>query len=308
MKFKVKERDREKRVDHFLVEKTGEYSRTQIQKMIKEGWVSINNQKVKANVTLKLNDNIYLKIPKNISNPNIKAKKIPLNITYEDAHLLVVNKPSGMLTHPTKYKEDDTLVNALLSYTQLSSGSDLIRPGIIHRLDKETSGLLLVAKNDQVHKALAKLIEKRQVKKTYITLTAGKLTPKSGTIEAPILKTRGSKNEGKSVVSPNEKAKMSITHYQVLEYIAHKYTLLEVDLETGRTHQIRVHLQAISHPIIGDKLYGQKKVNDHFEKLGLNRQFLHAKELEFTHPISKKKLRVTSDLPNDLQSILTQLT
>jgi len=237
-----------------------------------------------------------------------EAKEIPLDILYEDDDMLVVNKPAGLLTHPSAREKEYTLVNALLHHCgdRLSGIGGEQRPGIVHRLDKNTSGILMVAKHDESHKDLAKQIQERKIEKYYIALVSGLMKSKSGTIEAPLLKTRVRK-KNKVIVSPNKEAKDSTTLFSVKETFQDKYSLLDVQIITGRMHQIRVHFASIDHPVVGDITYGNKKVNEHFKKLGLLRQFLHAHKLKFRHPRTEKWMEFEAPLSEDLNEILDLL-
>ncbi len=299
-KYKVIAKDANKRVDKLISELESDLSREYIKKLINSGAVSIGGKLAKASSKLKNGDLIKIDFPEPVK-MEIKAIDIPLDIVFEDQHLIVINKPAGLVVHPGDgmAHHDDSLVNALLFHCkgQLGSIGGVIRPGIVHRLDKDTSGLLVVAKEDLSHQNLVEHFKKRQVIKKYIALVEGKLSQEVGIIEAPIGRNY---RDRKKMAVKGIAAKNAITEYSLKQRYKN-YDLLDINLKTGRTHQIRVHLSSIGHPLVGDQLYG---VNS---KLGLQRQFLHAYYLEFSHPITKKPLQFEVALPNDLQEILNVL-
>lgn len=266
----------------------------------------MNNKKViKSAYRLKEGDELIVIIP-SIKEIGIQAEKIPLDVVYEDPEIIVVNKPAGMVVHPTDHGAhvSGTLVNALLYHCKDLSGiGGEKRPGIVHRLDKDTSGLIISAKNDKAHNYIAKQIENREVIKKYITLLKGHLTPLAGSIESPLLKTGGAKDVR---VSGQKKAKYALTHYKVKKYVG-DYSLVEVQIVTGRTHQIRVHFSAIGHPVCGDEMYGDKTQNLKLKTQGLYRQFLHAAYLKFRLPKNNKIIELSTPLPNDLKAVLKKL-
>lgn len=239
----------------------------------------------------------------------ILAENIPLNIIHEDADMIVVNKPAGMVVHPTDHGAhvSGTLVNALMHHCKDLSGiNGEKRPGIVHRLDKDTSGLIMVAKSNKAHQHLANQIQRRTITKKYLTLLKGHLNPKTGSIEAPLLK-KAFDPQGKNVsVSKQKGAKYALTHYKVIEYIG-EYSLVEVTIVTGRTHQIRVHFASIGHPVAGDRTYGNSEVNEELDKLGLHRQFLHAWRLIFNLPSGEQNVQMEAPLAEDLEEILGKL-
>lgn len=285
--------DAGKRIDKFLGETT-EYTRSKIQKMIENNNVMVNGKAVKPSYTLKENDN--LEITDYIEETDILPENIPLDIYYEDDDLIVVNKPSGMVVHPAPGHYTGTLVNALLYHTKnLSSVNTDIRPGIIHRIDADTSGLLLVAKNDKVHNILAEAIQKKEVVREYVALVEGIITEDTATIDAPI--GRDINNRKKMCVTSTN-SKEAVTHIKVLERL-NKATLIRCKLETGRTHQIRVHLSYIGHPVVNDPVYGYKKLVD--ESFG---QMLHAEKLGFVHPTTKEYMEFTAPVPDRFNEIL----
>jgi len=299
--------DNNSRLDKFMASNEPEMTRSFIQKLIKGGSVFVNDKKItKASHKLTVGDELTVIMP-SIKEIGILAEDIPIDIIYEDSDLLVVNKAPGMVVHPTDHGAhvSGTLVNAVMHHCKNLSGiGGEKRPGIVHRLDKDTSGLIIVAKNDKAHNGVSKQIHDRKVKKIYLTLLKGHLSPKEGSIEAPLLKGQGGSKDVK--VSGSKSAKFALTHYKVKKYIG-DYSLVEVQIITGRTHQIRVHFAAIKHPVCGDAMYGDKKLNSKLEDLGLNRQFLHAAELEFKHPKTNKTLHLKAPLAKDLEQVIKKL-
>ena len=284
------------RIDLYLNQKEIYPSRSQIRNLIAQGKIRVNNNPVKPSYILKNGDVIDLALPEN-KELKIKAEAIPLDIIYEDKYLVVVNKPADMIVHPAGKICSGTLVNALLYHCQdsLSGIGGVIRPGIVHRLDKNTSGLMVVAKNDFAHLDLSRQIKELQVTKKYITLVHGNLKDDSGIIDAPI--GRSLKNRKKMAVTEG-KSREAITHFKVLKRFF-GYTLVEATLRTGRTHQIRVHLAFIGYPIVGDQLYGHRR-----QGLNINRQALHSYVLGFVHPSSKKYMEFSAPLPKDMQELI----
>lgn len=285
--------DSGKRIDKYLNENT-EYTRSKIQKMIENGNILVNNIKVKDSYKVKENDYITIKA---IEEPtDILPENIPLDIYYEDDDLIVVNKPSGMVVHPAPGNYTGTLVNALIYHTNnLSKVNTNIRPGIVHRIDADTSGLLLVAKNDKAHNILAEAIQKKEVVREYIALVEGIIMEDTATIDAPIGR---DKNNRKKMTVTSENSKDAVTHIKVLDRYKNS-TLIRCKLETGRTHQIRVHLSYIGHPVVNDPVYGHKKLMD--KDFG---QMLHAEKLGFVHPTTKEYMEFTAKPPKKFQEIL----
>ncbi|MBA7624081.1 Ribosomal large subunit pseudouridine synthase D [subsurface metagenome] len=283
------------RLDKFIVGKCPELSRTQAQKLIADGYVTVSGRVAKSSLKLEIGDKIDIIIPPTPPSP-LSPEAIPLNILYEDDDLLVVDKPAGLTVHPAPGHPDHTLVNAILShFPHLADISDSLRPGIVHRLDKDTSGVMLVAKNQVAQANLINQFKARAIVKAYLVLVKGKLTPERGIIEAAI--GRDPRNRKRmAVVAEGSEAR---TQYQVIKYIG-GYTLLEVILETGRTHQIRVHLSAIGYPVVGDPVYGVKSPL-------LSRQFLHACRLGFKLPSTGEYVEFTSELPLDLAQALKDI-
>lgn len=307
--YKVTSEEAGMRLDQYFSKQKPDLTRTFIQKLIKGGNVFVNNKKItKTGTKLKEGDELMITIP-SIKEMGIVAEDIPLDIVYEDSDVVVVNKPSGMVVHPTDHGAhvSGTLVNALMYHCKDLSGiGGEKRPGIVHRLDKDTTGLIITAKNDKAHHYVSKQLENRSVVKKYIALLKGHLSPKKGSIEAPLIKSQaGGKKDIQ--ISGKAKAKYALTHYEVLKYVG-DYSLVEVQIVTGRTHQIRVHFKAIGYPVCGDEMYGDSKTNEKLKELGLTRQFLHAAELTFKIPKNEKELHLKAKLPKDLDKFLKKLT
>lgn len=293
------EEDLEKRLDMFLCELYPDLSRNKIQTFIKNGDVLVNDTKVKTGYALKESDIITaneLEVKSDIEY-NLEKVNMNLEILYEDDDVLVINKPKGLVVHPANSYEGDTLVNGLLyQIDRLSTINGATRPGIIHRIDKDTSGLLLIAKSNEAHVILAKDISEHKVDRNYYAICYGTFEGKTGTINMPI--SRDESNRLRMAV--NEGGKNAVTHFEVMEqYLNH--SLLKVQLETGRTHQIRVHLAKIGHPLLGDPTYGPRKV------FGEEGQFLHAYKLSFMHPIKKEQITVETELPLAFKEIIKDL-
>ncbi len=283
------------RLDKFVGERCPELSRTHAQQLIHEGFITVNGKSAKPSLKLNLGDKIDIVIPPEPP-PQLEPENIPLKIVYEDADLLVVDKPAGLPVHPAPGHPSHTLVNAILNYLpSLAKDADSLRPGIVHRLDKDTSGLLIVAKNRLAQANLSQQFKNRVVKKTYIALVQGKLTPGKGTIEAAI----GRDPSHRQRMAVVTKGRAARTEYRVIRYIGN-YSLLEIKPETGRTHQIRVHLAAIGFPIVGDATYGLKSPR-------LPRQFLHASKIGFHLPSTGAFVEFESSLPPDLQKVLREV-
>ena len=293
MKYVISEDEVLTRLDKYLMNNT-DISRSKIQEMIKEDLILVNNKHSKNSYQLRVGDTIEI-IGELKKETNAKAEKIDLDIVYEDDYLMVINKPSGMVVHPANGHYDGTLVNALLYHTnKLSKNNGDIRPGIVHRIDKDTSGLLVVAKNDEVHEALSKQLKDKTLSRIYIALVHGKINHDTGTIDAPIGRDI---NDRKKMCVTDENGKEAVTHFKVLERFKNT-SLIECKLETGRTHQIRVHMNYINHPIVGDPVYGYKKnIND----FG---QMLHAKEIGFIHPITKEYMTFKCNPPKEFDEIV----
>ena len=281
------------RIDKYLSEKL-DISRSKVQKLIASGKVLVNDKVISSNYKTKLNDKIEVNDSLDFD-ITVEKEDIPIDIVYEDRYLLVINKESGMVVHPAPGHYTKTLVNALLYKFDIDKTTD-IRPGIVHRLDKDTSGLMLVAKNEKVHDMLANMIKNKEVKRCYLALVDGVINHETGTIDAPI--GRDSYDRQKMAVTDTN-SKDAITHFKVLKRYKDK-TLLECILETGRTHQIRVHMKYINHPVVNDPIYNKKKA----DSFG---QMLHSKSIEFIHPITKEKLFFEVDPPKEFLEKLKEL-
>ncbi|NLZ93200.1 MAG: RluA family pseudouridine synthase [Firmicutes bacterium] len=274
-------------------------TRARVQKLILAGHVLVNNVERKANYRVREGEKVDITIPTVKASP-LQAQAIPLEILYEDKSLLVINKPKGMVVHPAAGHTGGTLVNALLHHCQDLSGiGGEARPGIVHRLDKDTSGVIVIAKNDQAHTELAKQFKQHSVTREYVAIVHGRLTTKQGTINAAIA--RHPQERKKMAVTQSERGRWAVTHFKVLELFK-DYTYLALRLETGRTHQIRVHLSSIGHPVVGDPVYGHKK-----QKFKLQGQALHARLLGFFHPIDGHYLEFHSEPPTEFQELLDEL-
>jgi len=289
----VDESNENMRIDNFLALKT-DISRSQIQSLIKDGNVLVNGKVEKSSYKTKVNDEITYEyiLKENHLNP----ENIALDIVYEDEDILVINKPNGLVVHPAPGNYEHTLANALAYYSKdLSNINGEFRPGIVHRIDAYTTGLLVVAKNNKAHEFLASELSEKRIKRTYLALVWGVIKEDSGTIDAPI--GRDTKDRKKMAVVANGKS--AITHFKVLERYANA-TLLEIELETGRTHQIRVHMNYINHPVVNDPVYGNYKTLDN------TGQMLHAKKLELVHPKTKKVMIFEAGEPKEFKNILNE--
>ena len=291
--LKQVETNAEKRIDSYLASELS-ISRSKVQKLIKEGLVTVNGDIVSNNYVVKLGDKILVDDDLDYE-IRVEAEDIDIDVVYEDEWLLVINKESGMVVHPAPGHYSHTLVNALLYRFQLSS-KDSIRPGIVHRLDKDTSGLMLVAKNDEVHDALSKMIASKEVERHYLAIVDGVILHDTGTIDAPI--GRDPNNRQKMAVT-DVNGKEAVTHFRVLETFTN-HTLVECILETGRTHQIRVHMTYIGHPVVNDPMYGRGKATE----FG---QMLHSKSIKFKHPVTGEELFFEVDPPREFLDVLEKL-
>ena len=291
--------DNGKRIDSFLCEKVEAFTRSRAQKIIEDGGVLVNDKLVSKSYKLCQGDRVCLTIPDN-EDLEILPEDIPLDIVYEDNDLLVVNKPKGMVVHPAPGNYSGTLVNALLFHCkdELSGINGVNRPGIVHRIDKDTSGLLVVAKSDTAHLGLSQQFSVHSIKREYHAVVYGNIKQDNGTVDAPIGR---HPIHRKQMAITYANSKNAVTHYKVLERFS-GFTYVSCNLETGRTHQIRVHMSSLGHGLVGDEVYGPKKV---IKKL--NGQCLHAKVLGFTHPITREKLVFDSELPPYFTSFLNSL-
>ncbi len=281
------------RLDQYLKEEL-DISRSKVQKLIKEEKIKVNGKVVNSSYKVKMEDLIEVHDELNFE-INIEKEDIPLDIVYEDEYLLIINKKSGMVVHPAPGNYSGTLVNALLGKFSLSN--DAIRPGIVHRIDKDTSGLLVVAKDDKTHFLLSEMIKKKEVERLYLAIVDGVIKNETGTIDAPI--GRDPNNRQKMLVT-DVNSKDAITHFRVLKRFKNN-TLIECKLETGRTHQIRVHMQYIGFPISNDPVYNKSKKTTPFG------QMLHSKSIRFVHPITKKELYFECDVPKEFKDFLKSL-
>ena len=295
--IKVEKLEAGKRIDTYIPSKS-EYSRAMIQKMMDNGNILVNGKKVKVSYKVQADDEITIKeqAAKKIS---LEAQDIPIEVLYEDNDIIVVNKPKGMVVHPANGNPDGTLVNAIMSICKdsLSGIGGEIRPGIVHRLDKDTSGALIVAKNDKSHIKMSEQIKKHEVEKTYIALVKGFVKENEATIDMPI----GRSIKDRKKMAVRKEGKNAVTHFKVIERFPN-YTLLEVKIETGRTHQIRVHLSEIGYPIVGDEVYSNGK-----NEWNVHGQCLHAKSLKFKHPITEKEMCIEAPIPEYFQNIIKEL-
>ena len=283
------------RIDKELAHHLADISRSQLQKWIEDGNVTVNGEKVKHKYKLAVGDRVVVQ-PEKPQKIDLEPENIPLDIVYEDDDVIVVNKPQGMVVHPAPGHPNHTLVNALLYHSPLSTINGEFRPGIVHRIDKDTSGLLMIAKNDLAHRSLAAQLKAKTNEREYVALVHGVIKEERGTIDAPL--GRSKKDRKKQAVV--EDGRHAVTHFKVLERFQH-YTLVSCRLETGRTHQIRVHMKYIGHPLAGDPLYGPRKT------LPGNGQYLHARLLGFKHPRTGKQMTFTSPLPEYFQKMIDHL-
>jgi 23S rRNA pseudouridine1911/1915/1917 synthase len=319
------------RLDAFIATQLEGVSRSRVQLLLEQGDVSVNGAQAKASLKLRGGEQILITGEPHPAPLKATAQDIPLDVIFEDKHFAVVNKPAGMMVHAGAGENEDarnsnTLVNALLfRFKALSATGGDLRPGIVHRLDKDTSGLIVVAKNDAAHAALADLFSTRQISKTYVALVHGSVERKKGTINAPV--SRDPVRRTRMTTRPADNARSAVSHYEVVRRLDTrfgKFTLVRVRIETGRTHQIRVHMASIGHPVVGDSLYGASsqltdqvaaqaapsrsaRRNAEPQRLKLNRNFLHAAELAFTHPITAKPLELQAPLPRELEDFLISL-
>ena len=296
-KIYIDEADVGKRIDAYLAENT-EFSRANVQRLIENENIKVNEKKVKVSYKIQKDDEILIEYeePKEIS---LKAQDIPVDVLYEDDDIIVINKPKGMVVHPANGNPDGTLVNAVMAICKdsLSGIGGEIRPGIVHRLDKDTSGVIIVAKNDKAHINLSEQIKNHTVEKTYIALVKGFVKENEATINMPI----GRSTKDRKKMAVNKNGKNAVTHFKVIERFRN-YTLLEVKIETGRTHQIRVHLSEIGYPIVGDTTYSNGK-----NEWGIEGQCLHAKSLRFKHPINGKEMFIEAPLPQYFEDVISEL-
>lgn len=283
------------RLDKVLSDLMADESRSQLKEAIDKGNVTVNGSLTKPKYPVQPGDEIVITIPDPVA-LDLEPENIPLDIVYEDDDVIVVNKPAGMVVHPSPGHPDHTLVNALLYHSPLSTINGTYRPGIVHRIDKDTSGLLMVAKNDNAHRSLAAQLKNKTNLREYIALVHGVIKQDEGTIDAPL--GRSPKDRKRQAIVAD--GRHAVTHFKVLERYLN-YTLISCWLETGRTHQIRVHMKSIGHPLAGDPLYGPRKT------INGSGQFLHAKKLGFKHPVTGKQLVFEAPLPDDFERVLRRL-
>lgn len=290
-----------KRLDIFLSEQTEEFTRSRLKKLIEDGQVCVNGRQTKkAGAEIKLGDEVSIVVPDAVEY-SVQPENIPIEIVYEDGDLAVVNKPQGMTVHMGNGNESGTLVNALLyALDSLSGIGGVLRPGIVHRIDKDTTGLLVVAKNDKAHVSLASQIAQKTCKRTYFALLEGSLKEDKGRITTDI--GRHPTDRLKMSVLPDGKGKLAVTDFEVVARFGAEYTLCKFDLQTGRTHQIRVHAKHLGHPVAGDPVYGYKK-----QKLKTDGQLLHACRLQLTHPTTGEEMTFFAPLPQAFKEILDKL-
>ena len=298
--FIVKDGEANNRIDRYLSEKSDNHSRVAIQRLIEEEKILVNGKKTKSSYKVQKDDKITIE-KEEPKTSKLEPQDIPVEIIYEDKDIIVVNKPKGMVVHPANGNLSGTLVNSLMAICKdsLSGIGGEIRPGIVHRLDKDTSGIIIVAKNDKSHINLSEQIKNHETEKTYIALVRGIVKEQEATINMPI--GRSTKDRKKMAVTKN--GKEAITHFKVIErFPNHNCTLLEIKIETGRTHQIRVHLSQIGYPIVGDEVYSNGK-----NEWNIKGQCLHAKSLKFKHPNSDKEMFLEAELPSYFKELLEKL-
>ena len=287
------------RIDKFLSEQLPDQSRSYLQKLLKEGNVTVNEKPVKANYKVQLSDTVRLELPEP-ENPDILPEDIPLDILYEDEDVLIINKPKGMVVHPSVGHYTHTVVNAVMFHCKdhLSGINGVMRPGIVHRIDMDTTGAIVICKNDMAHQSLADQLKEHSITRKYRALVHGNLKEDEGTVEGPIGR---HPTDRKKMAINHKNGKPAVTHYKVLERFG-SYTFIECQLETGRTHQIRVHMASIKHPLLGDDVYGPKK-----SKYTLEGQCLHAKVLGFVHPRTGEYMEFEVPLPEYFEKLLNKL-
>ncbi|GMB08531.1 ribosomal large subunit pseudouridine synthase D [Thermolongibacillus altinsuensis] len=296
IRLTIEEEHHHERIDKIIAGINEEWSRSQVQQWIKEGLVTVNGKTVKANYKCSADDEVIIRIP-DPEPLDVEPEEMDLDIYYEDADVLVVNKPRGMVVHPAPGHMRGTLVNGLLAHCKDLSGiNGILRPGIVHRIDKDTSGLLMVAKNDFAHEALVNQLVNKTVTRKYKAIVHGVIPHDYGTIDAPI----GRDKHDRQSMAVTEDGKEAVTHFRVLERFK-KFTFIECQLETGRTHQIRVHMKYIGYPLAGDPKYGPKKT------LPIDGQALHAGVLGFTHPRTGEYLQFEAPLPEEFERLLQLL-
>lgn len=297
--FDISPEMEEERIDKCISSYMENLSRSYIQKIIKDGSVFVNDHTVKANYRVKVEDSIKFILPDSVE-PNIPAQDIPLDIIYEDSDILIINKPKNMVVHPAPGHYEGTLVNAIMYHCkdELSGINGVMRPGIVHRIDKDTTGSIIICKNDASHNAIAELLKTHDITRKYRAIVYGDIAEDSGTVDAPIGR---HPNDRKKMAINEKNGKHAVTHYRVLERFG-KYTYIECQLETGRTHQIRVHMASIGHPLLGDEVYAGRK-----SPFKLEGQVLHAMTIGFKHPRSGEYIEFEAPLPQYFEKLLNTL-
>lgn len=296
MENKIIIADKSERLDVFLSEKLDK-TRSAVKKLVDDGEITVGGNKVKAGRTLKIGEEIFVNIPDPVK-LDLEAENIPLDIIYQDKDIAIINKPQGMTVHAGNGTHGSTLVNALLYHLDSLSGiNGVIRPGIVHRIDKDTSGLLVVAKNDAAHLSLSEQIKNKTCHRIYLALLEGTVKQNDGIIDTFI----GRSDKNRTMMAVKDSGRRAVTHFKVLKRYK-EFTFAEFKLETGRTHQIRVHCKYIGHPIVGDPVYGYEK-----QKFKLNGQLLHAWKLELTHPFTGERMSFEAPLPDYFQAVLQKL-
>ena len=286
------------RLDKAIAELDPDISRMTVQKLIEDDKILVNGKKEKASYKVKINDKIIIEFEKP-KESKLKAEEIPLNVIYEDNDIIIINKEKGMVVHPGNGNPDGTLANAIMARCKdsLSGIGGEIRPGIVHRIDKDTSGIIIVAKNDKAHLNISEQIKEHKTTKTYLALVRGRVKENEATIDMPI----GRSKKDRKKMAVDKDGKQAVTHFKVIKRYK-GYTLLEIKIDTGRTHQIRVHMAKIGYPVVGDMVYSNGK-----NEFGVEGQMLHAKSLEFSHPITGKKMHLEAQLPEYFKKVLEEL-
>lgn len=298
--YTVEKEQEGQRLDQFLAAELTEHSRSYIQKLIKNGKVSVNGKIIKPGNRLQTDDKILLTVPP-LKELNVLPEKIPLDILYEDEDVLLVNKPKDMVVHPCPGRYTGTMVNGLLAYCEgkLSGINGVLRPGIVHRIDKDTTGVLVVCKNDMAHRCLAEQLKEHSITRKYEAIVYNNFSEEEGVIDAPIGR---NPSDRKKMAVEYKNGKRAVTHYRVLDHLNHRFNYVECQLETGRTHQIRVHMASIGHPLLGDEIYGPKN-----SRKDLQGQCLHARVLGFVHPRTGNYVEFEAPLPEYFHELLKKL-
>jgi len=299
IEWSVSEDEAGERIDKVVADSIEDASRTAVQLWIKQGHVTVNGKTVKANYRTELGDEVKVDIPEP-ETIDVEPEQIPLDVVFEDPDVIVINKPRGMVVHPAPGHMTGTLVHALLYHCKDLSGiNGVMRPGIVHRIDKDTSGLLMIAKSDRAHASLSAQLKDHSITRKYMAIVHGRVEHLQGTVDAPIGR---DPKDRKMFTVTDRNSKHAVTHFAVVEHIG-DFTLLELALETGRTHQIRVHMKFIGHPLVGDPMYGREKDRSRY----LDGQALHAGVLGFVHPVSGDELEFEAPIPEDMLQLLTRL-